>query len=166
MKAKKIIVVFLAMMIVLIAAWFLFLRNPIHVAKMSEAAPHQYGLQVGAAILGWSSHSGQDGYIYMRDVQPSGKNQPLWEFALTPKRQFSEVNRDDLKCEFYGMNDSRGSEVFGTAWDGATILVLEGQVFFARLISNRSTIYVIKLAKQKGEAGRSTMQIEYRIYKI
>jgi hypothetical protein len=74
------------------------------------------------------------------------------------------VTHDDLKCEFYGMNDQRGSGVFGTAWGGAAILVPEGQVFFARLTSNPSTVYVIKLAKQTGHAGQCTMQFEYRGY--
>lgn len=168
MKAKTIIIAFGVMAFVLVAAWLLFLRNPVHTAQMSEAAPNQDGLQIGPAILGWSSHTERDGYIYMRDVQPHGNNQPnnqpLWEFALTPKRHLSEITRNDLKCEFYGMNDARGSQVFGAAWNGATILVPEGQVFFARLKSNPSTIYVIKLSKQTGHAGRCAMQIEYRVY--
>jgi hypothetical protein len=163
-KAKKIIIACLAMILLLVAAWFLFFRNPIHTSKMSESKPNQYGFQVGSKTLGWSSHGDRDGYIYMRDVEPSGNNQPLWEFALTPKRHFFEISRSDLKGEFYGMNDPRGSQIFGTAWNGAALLVPEGQMFFARLTSNPSTVYVIKLAKQTGHAGRCTLQAEYRVY--
>jgi hypothetical protein len=131
---------------------------------MSESKPNEYGLQIGPTTLGWSSHGEREGFIYMRDVQPSGNNQPLWEFALTPKRHFYEISRNDLKCEYYGMNDVRGPQIFGTAWDGSAILVPEGQMFFARLTSNPSTVYVVKLAKQSGQAGRCTMQTEYRVY--
>ena len=152
------------MILVLVAAWLLFFRNPIHTSKTSESKPNQYGFQVGSKTLGWSSHGDREGYIYMRDVEPSGNNQPLWEFALTSKRHFFEISHSDLKGEFYGMNDPRGSRIFGTAWNGATLLVPEGQMFFARLTSNPSTVYVIKIAKQTGHAGRCTLQVEYRVY--
>ncbi len=164
MKTKTVIVAISAVALLLVTAWFLFFYNPIHTSKMSESKPNQDGFQVGSKTLGWSSHGDRNGFIYMRDAEPSGNNQPLWEFALTPKRHFFEISRSDLKCEFFGMNDPRGSQVFGTAWDGAAILVPEGQIFFARLTANPSTVYVIKLAKQTGHAGRCTMQIEYRVY--
>jgi hypothetical protein len=100
----------------------------------------------------------------MRDVQPAGGNKPLWEFALTSKSHLSEVTRDDLRCEFYSMDDPRGTNVFGVAWYGSSILVPEGQVFFARLISDRSVVYVVRLAKQGGAPDSATMQIEYCIF--
>ena len=168
---KRFIFIPLAIVILLVAVWFFFFRIPIHIAEMSEVVvPHQYGLQVGPSMLGWSSHANdsakRDGYIYMRDEQPDGGNKPLWEFALTTKRQLSDVTQDDLHCQFYGMDDPRGPNVFGDAWaDGSAILVPEGQVFFARLAANHSVVYVIRLAKQGGmESGKGTMQIEYRVY--
>jgi hypothetical protein len=166
---KRFIFILLATIIVVVVVWLLF-RNPVHIAQMSETVvPNQYGLKVGSALLGWSSHanspSERNGYIYMRNQEPSGGNKPLWEFALTTKRRLSEVTRDDLRCEFYGMDDPRGTNIFGAAWDSATILVPEGQVFFARLVVDRSVIYVIHLAKQEGlESGKGTMQIEYRVF--
>jgi hypothetical protein len=163
-KVKRLIIALSAMAIALVVAWFFFFRNPAHTATMSESKPDQFGLQIGPATLGWSSHGEQDGFVYMRDVQPGGNNQPLWEFAPTPKQHFSEITRNDLKCEFYGMNDPRGSQIFGTAWDGSAVLIHEGHMFFARLASNPSTVYVIRLAKQSGHAGRCTIQIEYRVY--
>jgi hypothetical protein len=166
---KRFIFILLATIIVVVAVW-LFFRNPVHTAEMSETAvPNQYGLKVGPALLGWSSHanspSERNGYIYMRDEEPSGGNKQLWEFALTTKLRLSEVTRDDLRCEFYGMNDPHGTNVFGAAWTGAAILVPEGQVFFARLVADRSAIYVIRLAKQGGpKSGQGTMRIEYRVF--
>ncbi len=167
---RRLIFILLAIVVVLIAVWFLFFRNPVHIAEMSETR-NQDGLRVGSALLGWSSHanspSERNGYIYMRDEDPHGGNKPLWEFALTTKHRLSEVTRDDLRCEFYGMDDPRGTNIFGAAWtDGAAILVPEGQVFFARLVKDRSTIYVIYLAKQGGPgSGRGTMQIKYRVFR-
>ena len=127
-----------------------------------------YGLHVGPSLLGWSSHANSstnsNGYIYMRDERPTGGNQPLWEFALSTKQRLSEVTREDLRCEFYGMDDPKGRNAFGTAWEGAAILVPEGQIFLARLVANRSLIYVVRLAKQGGiRSGRASMQIEYLI---
>jgi RNA polymerase sigma factor (sigma-70 family) len=143
-------------------------RNPTRVAEMAEfATPPQYGLQVGSALLGWSMHanspSERSGYIYLRDVNPTGGNKPLWEIALTTKRRLSEVTRDDLRCEFYGANDPRGPEVFGAAWGGETILLPEGQILFARLAADHSVIYAIRLAKQgSSKSGHATMRTEYR----
>jgi hypothetical protein len=166
---KRFICVLLAIATLLVVVWFIFFRIPIHVAKMVEmATPLQYGLQVGPSVLGWSSHDNEhhNGYIYMRDERPEGGNKPLWEFALTAKRRLSAVTQDDLRCQFYGMGDPRGAKVFGDAWtDGSSILVPEGQIFFARLVSDRSAIYVIRLAKQGGPvSGPATMRIEYRIF--
>lgn len=166
---KPIIFVAATALILIVAAWFFFFRAPVRIAEMSESAtPPQDGLAVGPSILGWSSHAysstEHSGYIYMRDPRPEGGNKALWEFALTTKRRLSQVTRDDLRCQFYGMNDSRGPDVFGQAWttDGAAILVPEGQIFFARLLADRSTVYVIRLARQGGPGGHGTMQIEYR----
>ena len=140
--------------------------RPIHIAEMTTFS-QQYGLKVGPSVLGWSQRDNspgvRDGYIMMRNVlpPPGGHNEPLWEFALSPKRRLHDVTRADLRCEFYGMNDPRGQDKFGSDWFVAGIRVPEGQVFFARLISNRSTVYVIRLAKQGGNQDKATMQIEY-----
>ena len=145
-------------------------RKSLHTAEMSETAtPPEHGLKIGPSMLGWSSHKQnppkRDGYIYMRDQQPDGGNKPLWEFALTTKARLIEVTRDDLRCEFYGMNDPRGPNVFGSAWEGTAILVPEGQVFFARLVADRSVIYAIYLAEQKdSEGGRGAVRVEYNIF--
>src|SRR6185369_15487916 len=117
---KRYIYILLAAIIVVVVAW-LFLRKPVHIAQMSETAVQsQYGLKVGPALLGWSSHanspSERNGYIYMRNVTPSGGNKPLWECSLSPKHRLPDVTRDDLRGEFYGMNDPRGASVFGNAW--------------------------------------------------
>jgi hypothetical protein len=170
---KRYIFILLAAIIAVVVAWLL-LRKPVHIAEMSETAvPSQYGLKVGPALLGWSSHanspSERNGYIYMRDVSPSGGNKPLWEFSLSTKHRLSDVTRDDLRGEFYGMDDSRGASVFGEAWtpDGSAILVPEGQIFFARLAADHSVVYVIRLAKQGGMgSGKGTIQIEYYVYQI
>ena len=126
-----------------------------------------YGLQVGTNVLGWSYRNNvpnnRDGYIYMCDVRPKADNGPLWEFALSNKQHLRDVTREDLRCEFYGMNDPRGTNVFGSAWRGRTIIVPEGQIFFARLETNRSVVYVVRLAKQHGvpKEDWATMKTEY-----
>ena len=169
---KRYIFIPLAIVLILVVLWFLFFRIHVYTATMSETAkPNQYGLEVGPSLLGWSSHANdsreRNGYIYMRDERPEGGNKPLWEFALTTKHRLSEVTPQDLRCPFYGMDDPRGPSVFGDAWtpDGSAILVPEGQIVFARLVADRSVIYVIRLAKQGGSgSGRATMQIEYRVF--
>jgi hypothetical protein len=110
------------------------------------------GLQIGPATLGWSVRENwpprRTGYIYLGNVESTEDFPPLWEIALSKTARLAEVSRDDLRCEFYGKNDPRGTSIFGTAWNGPTIVMPEGQVFFARLATNRSTVYVIRLAKQ------------------
>ncbi len=110
-------------------------------------APPQRGMQVGPARLGWSL----GGHIYMSNPD---SNDPLWEFALSSRRHLSEVTPQDLHCEFYGMNDPRGTNVFGPAytgaftrpaWEGHALRVADGQVFFARLVTNRAIIYAVQL---------------------
>jgi len=167
---KRLITVLLAIVALVAGALYFFIHKPVHIAEMSESAvPGQYGLPVGHSLLGW--HHAENtppectGYIIMRDVRPTGGNKPLWEFALTSKRQLSEVTRADLRCEYYGMDDPRGTNVFGEAWHESSIFVPERQVFFARLVSDRSVVYVVRLAKQGGTPDRATMQIEYYVFK-
>lgn len=111
-------------------------------------APSQHGLPIGPALLEWSL----GGHIYMTDPQPPFE--PCWELALSRCAHLAQVKREDLKCDFYGVNDPRGFSVFGpryqgpntrTAWEEHAIRVPDGQVFFARLVTNRSTVYVIQL---------------------
>jgi len=170
MNKRSIGILIPAVVVAVVVVWFL-LRPRTRSAEMSEMVSQQYGLKVGPALLGWSSRAytpaQRDGYIYMRDVEPSGGNKPRWEFALSTKGQLSKVTREDLRCDFYGMDDPRGSSVFGDAWGGATILVPQGQIFFARLVGEPSIIYVICLAEQGGSpSGQGTMRIEYRVFNI
>ena len=167
---KRLIVVLLAAvtLIAVVVVLFYSFRQPVYTADMSEAAFRQYGLPIGPSLLGWhhadNIPSVRTGYIIMKDVQPSGSNQPLWEFALTSKRHLSEITRADLHCVYYGMNDPHGADVFGEAWHGSSICVPEGQIFFARLISERSIVYAVCLAKQGGTEDRGTMHAEYRVF--
>jgi hypothetical protein len=64
---------------------------------------------------------------------------------------------------FTAKNDPRGTNVFGTNWGGSTIIVPEGQIFFARLVTNHSTVYIIRLAKQGGTQDLGTMKAEYMV---
>lgn len=112
---------------------------------------------MGSSPLQWSSGRGVGkGYIYMN--HPLLDDTPLWEFALIAHKQMAEVHREDLKAEFYGMNDLRGSNVFGTNWRGHAIRVTEGQIFLARVVGDSSMVYVIRLAKQEQKGGRMTIE--------
>jgi hypothetical protein len=112
---------------------------------------------MGSSPLQWSAGGGVGkGYIYMN--HPLLDATPLWEFALSARTQLADVGRDDLNAEFYGMNDSRGSNVFGTNWRGHAIRVPEGQVFLARVVGDASMVYVIRLAKQEQNRGRMTIE--------
>ena len=147
--------------------------GPVYVAEMSELLhdvntpnPHRdKALQVGPALLGWSIRNNillwRSGYIYMNDSWSWRPSVPVWEFALSRKKRLAEVTRDDLHCDYYGANDPRGASVYGTAWLKEAICVPQGQIFFARLVTNQSVTYVIRLAKQRGTDRGGTMRIEY-----
>src|SRR5688572_17578062 len=94
-----------------------------------------------------------NGYIYFNDVTAAGNDSPLWEFALTAKKQLSDVTRQEFECEFYGMNDLRGTK----PWH-KLLMVPEGQVFFARWVTNRKCLYIVRLAKQRGTPDWGTMR--------
>ena len=134
---------------------------------VGDPAPSKSGLQVGPALLGWSLHNNspgsRDGWIYLDEIVPrsTGGNPSLWEVALSPKPRLADVSSADLKTEFYGLNDPRGTSVFGTNWNGRSLIVPEGQILFARLAINRSVVYVIRLAKQGGSPDWGSMKIEY-----
>ena len=122
-------------------------RSVLHLRQ--RPTPPQRGMQIGTARLGWSL----GGHIYMSNPD---SNDPLWEFALSSRKNLREVTREDLRCEFYGVSDPRGTNVFGPpysgrfmrpAWEGHAIRVADGQVFFARLVTNRSTLYAIQLGE-------------------
>jgi hypothetical protein len=141
-------------------------RQWLHLPRRPD--PSKFGLPVGPALLGWSIHRNspplRDGWIYFRDVAPwkPGGNPALWEIALSGKRRLADVSGGDLlNCDFYGQGDPRGSNTFGTNWDGRAIIVPEGQILFARLVTNRPVIYVIHLAKQGGPPSEGSMEIEY-----
>jgi len=126
------------------------LRGWLHLPK--RPAPPAYGLQIGPALLGWSL----GGHIYLDAPEPSARNAPRWEIALSGRPRLRDVTREDLRCEFYGVNDPRGTNVFGprdtgptsrTAWEEHAVRVPDGQVLMARLVTNRSTVYVIQLGR-------------------
>ena len=131
--------------------------------RLPERASPNRDFAIGGAPLEWSIHRNvppaRDGYIYMH--HPLSNSTPLWEFALSTQRSLLGVKRADLRCEFYGMGDLRGSQVFGTNWGGHTILVPEGQIFFARLITNRRVVYVIQLLRQGGTPYWGSIRIRY-----
>jgi hypothetical protein len=131
-------------------------RSWLHVSKRPQ--PPRY-LSIGSVSLEWSL----GGHIYMEAPDTST---PFWEFALSDRKRLADVTRADLNCEFYGRDDPRGTNVFGKAWAGRTIRVPDGQIFFARPVTNRSTIYIIRLGKHRvfidsvsGHTGR--MRVEY-----
>jgi len=110
-------------------------------------------LQIGSAHLQRSAAL-HGGYIYFES--PEYPWTPQWEFALSPRKRLGEVGQTDLRCEFYVMNDPKGLNIFGpsysgpttrTAWEERAIRVPDGQVFFARLATNRSTVYVVQLGR-------------------
>lgn len=148
-----------------VAIWFLAFYQPVYTAKMSELTrPRQDGFQIGPARLGWSMHTKNDGYIYLRDMFGGG-NKPLWGIAITKKTRLSEVNRKDLQCIYYGLDDSRGTNVFGSAWDGYAVLLPKGRIFFARLVTNPSVVYAIQLADQKIVDNEGQATIRYRVFR-
>lgn len=122
-------------------------RKWFHMA--ARPAPPRFGLQIGPALLGWSLSGHGNSYIYLDAPEPQASNVPRWEFALSSRKSLTGVKREDLRCEFYSMNDSRGINVFGKSWKGHAIQVPDGQVFFARLITNRSVVCVIQLGKTR-----------------
>lgn len=122
------------------------------------------GLKIGPAILGWSAKTDNDGYFYMADMVTWKR--PLWEFAPTKRQRLLDVAASDLSCTFYGMDDPRGESVFGQPWmgehwSGRTVVVSKGQTLLARLNTNRSTIYAIRIADQIHRTARDTICIEY-----
>lgn len=117
-------------------------------------------LHIGGVPLQWSTGGGRGwGFIYLN--HPLLNDTPLWEFALSQRRRLRDVSRPDLPSEFYGMNDSRGAQVFGADWSGHALRVPDGQVFFARAITNRSVLYVIRLGARKPGDTRGRMEAEY-----
>lgn len=116
-------------------------------------------LRIGSAPLLWSTGGGRGkGYIYT--FNPLLYKTPFWEFALTSQRRLQEVHPSDLPSIYYGMNDPRGTNTFGSDWEGHALRVPEGQIFFARVITNRSVVYVIRLAEQRAWP-RGRMRVEY-----
>ena len=132
-------------------------REWLHLRARRPKSPNGWdaGLQIGPALLGWSLGD----HIYMNNPLPP--SEPRWEFALSNRKRLQEVTYDDLRCEFYGMNDARGTNVFGPAWEGHAIRVQEGQIFFARLLTNRPVIYAIHLAERGGNNSWGTMKARY-----
>jgi hypothetical protein len=118
-------------------------------------AERMWLLRIGAVPLQWSTGGVRKGFIYTND--PLLNDTPLWEFALSPSADLMEVHRSDLPSDYFGMNDPRGSNVFGADWSGHAIRVPEGQVFFARLATNRAVVYLIRLAEQQ----KGRMRVEY-----
>jgi RNA polymerase sigma factor (sigma-70 family) len=123
------------------------------------------GFRVGPSILGWSLGTvvSLDGnwfdYIYM--INPLPPSEPRWEFALSRKTELSSITKTDLDCDYYGCNDPRGPQVFGDNWKSNAIRVATNQIFFARLITNRSTTYVVELAKREVSTNRGAALARY-----
>jgi hypothetical protein len=123
-------------------------------------ADRMWLLRIGSVPLQWSTGGGaRKGFIYTN--HPLLNDTPLWEFALSAHTRLEDVRSSDLPPNYYGMNDPRGASAVGTNWSGHAIRVPEGQVFFARLVTNRSVVYVIRLAEQGAGRTRGRMRVEY-----
>jgi hypothetical protein len=117
-------------------------------------------LRIGNAPLQWSTGGGRNkGYIYMN--HPLLDDTPFLEFALIDRDRLREVCRSDLPSDFYGMNDPRGGSAFGADWKGHAMRVPDGQVFLARVVTNRSVVYAIQLGEQGLRNSRGWMQVDY-----
>jgi len=128
-------------------------RKMIHL----PTAERTWLLRIGDAPLQWSAGGGHRGFIYAND--PLLSKTPLWEFALSTRTRLAEVRRSDLPSDYVGMYDPRGTNVFGSDWNGYALRVPEGQLFFARVATNRALVYVIRLAEQGQK--RESMRVEY-----
>ena len=99
------------------------------------------------------------GFIYLN--HPLLDNTPYWEFALSSRGRLHEVTRSDVPSEFYGMNDPRGLLVFGQDWNGHTLRVPDGEVLFARVVTNRSIIYAVHVCQRPPGDKRGRMRVKY-----
>jgi RNA polymerase sigma factor (sigma-70 family) len=115
----------------------------LHQSRPASRNDWEAGLQVGPSLLGWSLGD----WIYMSNPLPP--SEARWEFALSNRKSLKDVTPDDLLCEFYGKDDPRGATVFGPNWATNAIRVHEGQIFYARLVTNSSTIYIVQLVKRQ-----------------
>jgi hypothetical protein len=116
-------------------------------------------LSIGSTPLQWSSGGAGKGFIYTN--HPLLDDTPLWEFAFSQHSRLSDVHRTDLPSDYFGMHDARGSNVFGADWAGHAIRVPDGQVFFARLVTNRAVVYVVRLADRGIGEQSGRMRVEY-----
>ena len=116
-------------------------------------------LTIGSVPMEWSSTGNQRGYIYMN--HPLLNSVPLWELAPSPCQRLADVRAADMLIEFYGMNDPRGSNVFGSNWAGHALCLPEGQILFARLVTNQSAVYAIHLARQGTGKSRGRLWVDY-----
>src|SRR4030095_7448594 len=82
------------------------LRSWLHLAP--RPVPTRW-LKVGPATLEWSAGN----WIYMREMSTNA-HAPLWEFALCDRKTLIEITREDLRRDFFRIDDSRGTNVFGT----------------------------------------------------
>ncbi len=119
-------------------------------------AHRQYGMRVGPELLQWSMqifnppHT-RTGYAYMNAVN----GEPLWEFApYEGDGNLLSISRNDPPMEFIGIGDPRAPEVFGERLGqrNHTVIVSEGDILFARLITDPDTVYAIRFAEQ-GSSG-------------
>jgi len=88
------------------------------------------------------------GYLYFNSTDL--KLGP-WEFAPCSRRQLSDVLPKDGRCEFYGKEHPKGTNVFGADWGENAILVYQGQLLLARQAKAPGIVYALKLKSQEGQ---------------
>ncbi len=125
-------------------------------------------LQVGPAQMEWSLRNTErkTGWIYFDRPE---SNDPIWEFAPCTRTNLQEVAAEDFRVDFIRKGDPRVESRFrptspvetGSSSNFRAIMVCEGQILLARLISSPSTVYAVKIAEQVGTTKWASIRIDY-----
>jgi hypothetical protein len=125
-------------------------------------------LDIGGYKMEWSMAGNTTGYLYFDQI---------WEFAPFSKPNLDDVTLDDFQTVFASEGESEQIRSF-FQWPypnqepKRAINVKEGQIVFARLRENPSTVYVIQLLNQvcegspSGETSKESIMADYFSYPL
>ncbi len=107
-------------------------------------------LKLDSELMEWSTGPGKAGWIYCY-VPHSKEKSARWEFAPSTATEIDQVDLTKLQAVKFYLNDTpQRAAAFGDCWKkGSSLLVTEGEVYFARKNNAPSVVYVLKIKKRE-----------------
>ena len=140
--------------VVLVVGWVLTepLRTDVRnhyvgrLSYMDAIVGRGFHLRLGTNFMRWTYAGGESGNLY------TSADNLQWEFSLSDHKELSTITWEDARRAKFDSISSMGKLPIDS-WFSSKFLIDDGQIVFARLADDPTTVYAIQAVEQKDGRG-------------